>query len=156
MAVTGRTAAILNIVVLANTRSATGQLVALDRHLKGTTSRANATAAAVAGSAKRIGVAFAAVGGASLAAAAQFEDAFAEVRKTVDANEKQFKRIETGLRDMAKEIPVSVTQLSELAGEAGALGVKAKDIVGFTRVAADLGVATDLSAEQAADRKSVV
>jgi TP901 family phage tail tape measure protein len=148
-------AAVLSVLVTANTGPARARLQMFDRQMQKSTATAQRSTGAMAASigrgAGRAAFAVGAIGGASLVAAAKFEDAFADVRKTVDATEPQFGRIEAGIRNMAKEIPVAATDLAHLAGEAGALGVKAKDIVKFTRVAADLGVATDLSAEDAAN-----
>lgn len=88
--------------------------------------------------------------GLSIKAASDWESAFANVRKTVDTNEAGFARLERGIRDMAMEIPVSTGDLAELAGTAGQLGIAEKNILGFTRVMADLGVATDLVGEAGA------
>src|SRR5690606_20478006 len=44
----------------------------------------------------------------------------------------------------------SASELASLAGEAGALGVAARDIVDFTRVASQLGTTTNLASEEAA------
>jgi TP901 family phage tail tape measure protein len=150
-------AAVLQVLVTANTAQANAALAKTQAQLQATTASAQKAGAstAAAGSAMNKNIVrgaggVAAVLGASVVAAAKFEDAFADVRKTVDASPAEFKRMETGLRNLAKEIPVSVDELSHLAGTAGALGIASKDIVGFTKVAAMLGTATDVSAEDAA------
>ena len=51
---------------------------------------------------------------------------------------------------MAKEIPASTTEISEVAEAAGQLGIKTQDVLGFTRVMIDMGNSTNLSAEDAA------
>jgi TP901 family phage tail tape measure protein len=84
-------------------------------------------------------------------ATVQFESAFANVRKTVNASDDEFKRLERGVRDLAKEIPVSVTELSNLAAVGGQFGVSSDQLLKFTRTVAALGVAVDgISAEDAA------
>jgi TP901 family phage tail tape measure protein len=84
-------------------------------------------------------------------AAVQFESAFANVRKTVNASDDEFKRLERGVRDLAKEIPVSVTELSNLAAVGGQFGVSSDQLLKFTKTVAALGVAVDgISAENAA------
>ena len=90
-------------------------------------------------------------------AAVQFESAFAGVKKTsnevFDANGKcvySYQQLEDGIRSMAKEIPASTTEISEVAEAAGQLGIKTQDILGFTRVMIDMGNSTNLSAEDAA------
>ena len=90
------------------------------------------------------------VGIASIKAASDFESSFAGVRKTVDATEEEFAALSQGFRDMAKEIPVSVNELNRIGEAAGQLGIETKNILSFTRTMADLGVTTNLSAEQAA------
>lgn len=88
--------------------------------------------------------------GLSVKAFADFEDSFALVRKTLDASEGQFQQISSELRELATTVPLAVTELNEVAGVAGQLGVPAEHITKFTEVMAELGVATDLTAEQAA------
>jgi TP901 family phage tail tape measure protein len=90
--------------------------------------------------------------GAALAgkAAVDWESSFAGVRKTVDATEKQYARLEKGIRSMSLEIPVAANELAGIAEAAGQLGIERKAILGFTRVIADLGVATNLAGEEGA------
>lgn len=90
------------------------------------------------------------LGGVMAKAAIEFETAFTGVRKTVDATEKQFAALEKGLKSMALEIPLSTEELFGLGEAAGQLGIKQKDILGFTKVMADLGATTNLAANEAA------
>lgn len=99
----------------------------------------------------RMSVSFAAVlGGAAVKAAADFEESFAGVRKTIDATENEFKRLEGAFRDMSKQIPVSVNEINRVAEAAGQLGIKNENIVGFTKTMVAMGVATRMSSEEAA------
>lgn len=91
----------------------------------------------------------AAIGG-TIKAAMDFESAFAGVRKTVDASEAEFKKLEKGFKNMSTQIPVSASELSKLGESAGQLGIKTPNIEGFVRVIADLGVATNLAGEEGA------
>ena len=91
-----------------------------------------------------------ALGTAAGKAAIDFESAFAGVRKTVDASESDLKKLETGIRDMAKEIPAAATEIAGVAEAAGQLGIEVPNILSFTRTMIDLGEATNLSAEEAA------
>lgn len=91
-----------------------------------------------------------AAGTAFFKSASEFETAFAGVRKTVDATEDQFAELKQGIRDMAKELPASANEIAGVAEVAGQLGIKRKDILKFTRVMVDLGVATNMSSEEAA------
>ncbi len=87
---------------------------------------------------------------ASAKSAIDFEDAFTGVEKTVDGTEEQMAELKQGIRDMAKEIPSSTTEISAVAEAAGQLGIKTEDILSFTKVMIDLGNSTNLSAEEAA------
>lgn len=82
--------------------------------------------------------------------ASNYESAFAGVRKTTEATEAQFAELSKGIRDMAKEIPASTEEIARVAEVAGQLGIKRKDMLDFTRVMMDLGVATTMSAGDAA------
>lgn len=83
-----------------------------------------------------------------------YESAFAGVRKTVDITsgdiEAGYKRISDALKDMSLNMPQDYIALSGIAESAGQLGVSEKYITSFTQVIADLGVATNLSNEEAA------
>jgi TP901 family phage tail tape measure protein len=92
-----------------------------------------------------------AIAGASAKAAIDFESSFAGVRKTVDATEEEFAKMEAGLRGLAKQIPINVNELNRLAEAAGALGVPKAEIVDFTRVMAMLGVTTNVTSDEAAE-----
>lgn len=87
----------------------------------------------------------------SVEAAKSFEDAFTGVIKTVDGTEQQIKALREGFLNMSKEIPVSASRLAEIGEAAGQLGVKTENIERFTRVMADMGEATNLSATEAAE-----
>lgn len=91
-----------------------------------------------------------AAGGGALKASIDFESAFAGVRKTVDATDEELAEMRQGILDMSKELPASVTEISAIAEAAGQLGIETENILGFTRVMADLGVTTNMSSEEAA------
>jgi len=91
------------------------------------------------------------------ASAITFEDAFAGVKKTSDevynANGQcvySYQQLEDGIRNMAKEIPASTTEIASVAETAGQLGIKTQDVLGFTRVMIDMGNSTNLAADDAA------
>ena len=107
-------------------------------------------AAAFASSAAAVaGIGAALVGGTI--AAAQFEDAFANVRKVLArASEEELTAIRDAVLDLSTEIPVAAGQLAQLGSIAGQLGVGVSDIPAFIDTVAKLGVATNMSAEQAA------
>lgn len=88
--------------------------------------------------------------GSTIRTAMEFESAFAGVRKTVDASEKEFAALNQGIRDMAKTMPQSHEEIAKVAEVAGQLGIKKDDILKFTRTMVDMGVATNMSSEDAA------
>lgn len=96
------------------------------------------------------GAAIAASLGLAVKQAASFESAFAGVRKTVDATEAEFAVLKQGIRDMAKSLPASAEEIALVGEAAGQLGIKKEAILGFTRTMVDLGVATNMSSDEAA------
>lgn len=93
----------------------------------------------------------------AVATAVSFESAFAGVVKTVDDATDSFGNLtarglelQGGFRQLALEIPTGADELARIGELAGQLGVKSGDILGFTRVIADLGVTTNLTIEAAA------
>lgn len=88
--------------------------------------------------------------GAAAKSAIDFESAFAGVRKTVDASESDMRKLESGIRDMAKEMPTAATEIAGVAEAAGQLGIKTPSILGFTKTMVMLGDSTNMSAEEAA------
>lgn len=104
------------------------------------------------GSALTKGVTAPIVAGAGLAlkAAIDYESAFAGVKKTVDGTPQQFEKLSASIRNMAKEMPASATEIAAVAEAAGQLGVPIGSIEGFIKTMINLGVSTNLSAEEAA------
>lgn len=84
-------------------------------------------------------------------AAVDYESAFAGVKKTVDETVTvSYKNLSDGIRQMAKELPASAVEIANVAEVAGQLGIKADDILTFSRTMIDMGESTNLSAEEAA------
>lgn len=89
--------------------------------------------------------------GASVTAATNWESAMNGVRKTTDMNDDEMKELGTNIKSMALQTTYSSTELANLAQIAGQLGVRGTDgITKFISVVSDLGISTDLSAEDAA------
>ena len=82
--------------------------------------------------------------------AIDFEDAFTGVEKTVDGTEEQMAELKQGIRDMAKEIPSTTTEISAVAEAAGQLGIQTDNVLEFTKTMINMGNATNLSADEAA------
>lgn len=87
---------------------------------------------------------------ASAKSAIDFETAVTGVEKTVDGTPEQLEALKQGIRDIAKEIPATTTEISSVAEVAGQLGIETDNIIDFTRVMIDLGQSTNLSSEEAA------
>ncbi|MEZ7643062.1 phage tail tape measure protein [Streptococcus chosunense] len=88
--------------------------------------------------------------GLAVKAAMDYESAFAGVKKTVDGTPEQFNELSSSIRKMSKTMPASATEIAEVAEAAGQLGVPIGSIEGFTKTMIDLGVSTNLSAQDAA------
>ena len=80
-----------------------------------------------------------------------FESAVTGVEKTVDATDAQLDILAQGIRDMAKDIPATTTEISGVAEAAGQLGIATENILDFTKVMVNLGTTTNMTAEEAAD-----
>lgn len=89
---------------------------------------------------------------ASAKSAIEFESAFTGVEKTVDGTEEQLQELKQGIRDMAKELPSTTTEISAVAEAAGQLGIKTENVLDFSKAMIDLGNSTNLTADEAASQ----
>lgn len=90
-------------------------------------------------------------------AAIDWESAFAGVKKTsdevVDSNGNvvySYDDLESSLRDLAKQLPSTHSEIASVAEAAGQLGIQTQNVSAFTKVMIDLGESTNMSAETAA------
>ena len=79
-----------------------------------------------------------------------FEHAWTGVTKTVDGTDEELNNVRESILSMSKATGISKNEIAGVAQVAGQLGIKVNDISDFTKVMVDLGVATDLSAEESA------
>lgn len=86
----------------------------------------------------------------SAKAAIQWESDWAGVTKVLDATPAQLEQLESGLRDLALQIPLTHSEIAAIAASAGQLGVESENILQFTEVVAAMGVATNMTVEEAA------
>lgn len=95
-----------------------------------------------------------AVGGGAVKAAMDWETAWVGVEKTNDGTVEQMETLQQGLRDLTAEIPLTHTEVARIAEVAGQLGIElgegGQNVIDFTKVIAEMGVATDLATEDAA------
>ena len=101
--------------------------------------------------------ALAAGGVASAKFAIDFENNFANVKKTVDGTPEQLEKIRQEIIDMTtvginghSAIPETTAELTELAAAGGQLGISQENIIDFTEVMAQMGSATNLVGEEGA------
>jgi TP901 family phage tail tape measure protein len=88
--------------------------------------------------------------GAPIQAAADFESAMADVAKVVDfPTPEAFTQFQQDLFALSRDIPIAVNGLADIAAAAGQAGIAGQDLIRFTDAAARIGVAFDISAEQA-------
>lgn len=95
-------------------------------------------------------VAVGAAAAASISAGTKFESAFAGVKKTVQATAEEYEKLRQDILDMSTRIPSSATEIAGVMEIAGQLGVAKKSLTDFTETMINLGVSTNLSAEDAA------
>ena len=105
---------------------------------------------------QKLGVAFGALGiGAalqgSLASFANFERGLIGVGKTSDITGAALTGLGQSIQELSRDLPVTSAELLAIAQSAGQLGVSGTDnILRFTETVGKLGLASDLSGEQAA------
>ena len=94
--------------------------------------------------------------GATLAvpvtAAVKFESDMADVRKVVDFDTpEQFKEMEQDILNLSKRIPMAVGGLAQIVAAGGQSGIAKEDLVEYAEAAAKMGVAFDITAEEAGE-----
>ena len=104
----------------------------------------------VGASLTKLGAAGAVALGGAAKAAMDWESAWAGVTKTVDGTDAQMASLQSGLRDMAKELPSTHEEIAAVAEAAGQLGIETQNVESFTRTMIDLGETTNMSADVAA------
>lgn len=114
-------------------------------------SEKQAKAAETVGTAMTVmGAATVAALGATTKAAMDWESAWAGVTKTVDGSPEQMAALEEELRELARTLPATHTEIAAVAEAAGQLGVAREDVVAFTKTMIDLSETTNLTADEAA------
>lgn len=96
------------------------------------------------------GAAMAAGLGLSIKAAIDWESAWAGVKKVVNGTPEQMAVLEKQLRSLTSVLPATHGEIAAVAAAAGQLGIQRGNIAGFTKTMIELGVSTNISAEQGA------
>lgn len=85
-------------------------------------------------------------------AAVKFESSMADVRKVVDFDSpEQFKQMGKDILDLSTRIPMAAEGLAQIVAASGQSGIARDELLGFAESAAKMGVAFDITAEQAGD-----
>lgn len=89
---------------------------------------------------------------APISSAMQMQDAMADINKVVSFDDPNgLAKMQTELEKMSLSIPMTAAGLAQIAAAAGQSGVAANELVVFTEQAAKMGVAFDISAEEAGE-----
>lgn len=80
-----------------------------------------------------------------------FESAMAGVAKTTDLSQVELDAMADEIKALSTVIPLAATEIARLVEAGGQLGIEKENLVEFAEVMANLGVATNLTAEEAAE-----
>lgn len=83
-------------------------------------------------------------------ASIEFESAMAGVAKTTDLTDVELSAMGDAIKELSTRIPLTTTEIAGIAEVAGQLGVSKENLLAFTEVMANLGVATNMTSEEAA------
>ncbi|ELY4545815.1 phage tail tape measure protein [Cronobacter sakazakii] len=116
------------------------QLKGFQKELSGLAVGAGATGTAILG----------ALAGATMQAV-DFEKSMADVRKVVDGLEspKAFRQMQDDILNLSTKIPLAATEIADIVAQAGQSGIKRSELSQFAEDAAKIGVAWDLSGQEA-------
>lgn len=84
--------------------------------------------------------------------ARDFEESMADVRKVVDFDSpEQFKSMSREILNMSTRIPMTAEGLAQIVAAGGQSGIARKDLTAFAESAAKMGIAFDITADQAGE-----
>lgn len=84
--------------------------------------------------------------------AVRFESSMADVKKVVNFDTpEQFKEMGNDILNMSKNIPMAADDLAKIVAAGGQAGIARTDLTAFAESAAKMGVAFDITADQAGD-----
>lgn len=105
----------------------------------------------LAGTAMKTAVLAAPLVGATKAAM-DFESEMAEVRKVVDFDTpQQFKEMGQDILDLSTKMPMTASGIAKIVAAGGQAGIARQDLMQFAQDAVKMGVAFDITADQAGD-----
>ncbi|WP_145437943.1 phage tail tape measure protein [Staphylococcus hominis] len=88
--------------------------------------------------------------GTAIKSSIDWEQALAGVAKTTNMSGSELNKMGNEITKMSNTMPFAATEIAGVAEAAGQLGIKKQDITSFTRTMMNLGVATNLTADEAA------
>lgn len=89
--------------------------------------------------------------GGAVRATVQWEDAVANVQKTINPATDNIDELKGSIMNMSKAMPESQQEIGNTMAMAAQLGISGtKNLTEFTKIATQMGVATDMSSEEAA------
>lgn len=83
--------------------------------------------------------------------AMSMESSMADVKKVVDAPDEYFDGMEKDIVNLSRRIPMLATDLAKITASGGQSGIAKEDLIAFTEDSAKMGVAFDVSADQAGE-----
>lgn len=95
--------------------------------------------------------------GYPIKAAMEFEDKMAEVRKVVDApagmdSKTYFGQLGEQIKQLSTQIPMTASEIGDLVAAGGQSGIASNELIKFAEAAGKMGVAFDISAEEAGQK----
>lgn len=82
--------------------------------------------------------------GGTVGAAIEFEEAFANVRKVLDANDEQMANVRRSIIGMSKELPIAASGIAEIYAAAGQANIPLAEISKFSEMVAKVSTAWDV------------
>jgi len=82
--------------------------------------------------------------GGTVGAALEFESAFADVRKVLDANDEQMANVRRSIIAMSKELPIAASGIAEIYAAAGQANIPLAEITKFSEMVAKVSTAWDV------------
>lgn len=85
-----------------------------------------------------------------VSASVEFESAMAGIAKTTDLSDDELTQMGESIKQLSTVIPITTTELAGIVETAGQLGIQKENLLSFAETMANLGVATNLTSEEAA------
>ena len=128
----------------------TGDAAGLEKTMSGLQSTIKQHGMVAASAISAMGAAIVGSIGLAVSEAVSFEDAFAGIRKTVEATEPEFQAMSAAILDLSTKIPVTANELAKIGEIAGQLGISKENIVAFSKTIADLAMSSNVAGEEGA------